>query len=728
MVGGLGRGLIPDTESSQFSEIEIPMSELFLSPPLKTSISSGATPKTPPPAQRVARESPRSMRNHSRNPSVAPTQDRQVPFPAGAAPTRPAVARPAALASARSPPERSHAATPRTAGLPSVPRSTTAPSIISRPSPQPSVRSALRPTACPSDAVIAAQAAARRRVASVASNLSVATSAAAASLRSGPSVRPAAGSELRVPAARARTRSDQSAQTPANTPGTAGTQAPSPGPRVRSLSVTSTKTVKKAAAAAPAASPAPVEASTARLMRKQPSASSLASQKTASGSNRPPTTKAPPMPAVSTVAAAKKCLLASANIADRGDSAGGPGRSTATRSPAVSMAAMRSMASTTSLATAATARKPAGPSIVSRNPRAPAATTGSKTPISVPEKPAAPTAQPAPGSASRRTLQAGAGRQTQLNGPDDLGEPVNAAHVKAPSIIRRADSARSLRDSGAAPPATAKAAPAATPNATTSPAVIQEEFTGRDPALTPVKRQVPSTPPSIATPRPRISISQVANTTKRPHPASAFDPSPAPKPQTPRTEASDGTIPIAAAFGAPLSVGIPCVVSLTSRRAKFKALCKYLGKVDHPDKPGSWIGIEITDQVAVKYGLSEQTFDGTIAGVRYFCLGEATERTEDITQVDARMARKQRISEIEQRLARRPGQIHSPQPRSAWSASGKKMSSSSRAPTPSQTPDLGSSWILGRVEDDGSGGGAEARTTGLWVRPNEVVFVVGSTE
>jgi hypothetical protein len=197
----------------------------------------------------------------------------------------------------------------------------------------------------------------------------------------------------------------------------------------------------------------------------------------------------------------------------------------------------------------------------------------------------------------------------------------------------------------------------------------------------------------------------------------------------PRAEVSDGTTPVTSTNGITLTIGIPCVVYLGNRRARFKALCKYIGRVDDANRRGSWVGVEVSEQVTSKFDLAEDTFDGSIKGIRYFSLGE--EVAPDPFQQEARAARRQRIADIEHRLA---GRIHSPQPRGGSRLPGLAELGMSRHNDPrisrSSTPvltsleaDLSSSWISSREDEGTSIRGA--MTVGLFVRPEDVVFVVG---
>jgi hypothetical protein len=78
-----------------------------------------------------------------------------------------------------------------------------------------------------------------------------------------------------------------------------------------------------------------------------------------------------------------------------------------------------------------------------------------------------------------------------------------------------------------------------------------------------------------------------------------------------------------APLGATLEIGIPCIIS--SKRAKFRALARYIGEV--AGERGPWVGVE----VPVGEGWAEerlegrQWHDGTWGGIRYFDLGSGSD-------------------------------------------------------------------------------------------------------
>jgi hypothetical protein len=142
------------------------------------------------------------------------------------------------------------------------------------------------------------------------------------------------------------------------------------------------------------------------------------------------------------------------------------------------------------------------------------------------------------------------------------------------------------------------------------------------------------------------------------------------------------------------------------------------------------VGVEVTEQVVLKFELGADAFDGSIRGVRYFSLG-GEQAMSGMAQSEDRLARRQKITEIEQRLGRN-SMILSPQPLRPYDTSFPRAGDSrthraSHVITPVPTPmevDLAASWISSR-EDERSLTPGVTKTTGIFVRPEEVVFVVG---
>ena len=75
--------------------------------------------------------------------------------------------------------------------------------------------------------------------------------------------------------------------------------------------------------------------------------------------------------------------------------------------------------------------------------------------------------------------------------------------------------------------------------------------------------------------------------------------------------------------GATLEIGIPCII--TSKRARFRALARYIGEVE--GEFGPWVGVEVpvSDEWAEDKLEGRQWNDGTWGGIRYFDIGSPSE-------------------------------------------------------------------------------------------------------
>lgn len=189
----------------------------------------------------------------------------------------------------------------------------------------------------------------------------------------------------------------------------------------------------------------------------------------------------------------------------------------------------------------------------------------------------------------------------------------------------------------------------------------------------------------------------------RPHPAHAFDPPPRERPAPvpvavtpPKIEVTDENVPFSGR-GVSLHVGIPCIVALTSRRARFRANAKYLGTLQ--DTKGQWVGIEVED--LDRFGI-ETLPTGARNGVRYF---HFTVPSTPAPGPEARQAREMRL--------RRIGSIADSLPRRRLGALGLSNPS-----TRSASPFGGSSYAAEWV--------APEKPRALFVRPEEVLFVMGA--
>jgi len=149
---------------------------------------------------------------------------------------------------------------------------------------------------------------------------------------------------------------------------------------------------------------------------------------------------------------------------------------------------------------------------------------------------------------------------------------------------------------------------------------------------------------------------------------------------------SDGTAP-----GVVLNVGIPCII--TSKRTRFRAYARYLGNV--VGEYGPWVGVEVPISQAEK--LQDRDWhDGTWGGVKYF----------DITRPewdenDERMSRRRRLNTVNERR-KRDGDTMSLRER----RSNRRLRSVSPA-----FSDV-----------------SMQESRGLFVRPNQVIYVIDARE
>ncbi|KAI0002559.1 hypothetical protein BJV74DRAFT_882177 [Russula compacta] len=101
------------------------------------------------------------------------------------------------------------------------------------------------------------------------------------------------------------------------------------------------------------------------------------------------------------------------------------------------------------------------------------------------------------------------------------------------------------------------------------------------------------------------------------------------------TSTSDGSAPAqppltppdGAPRGATLQVGIPCII--TSKRARFRALARYIGEVE--GELGPWVGVEVPmgDTWPCDKLDARAWHDGTWGGVRYFDIGSGSSSSAD---------------------------------------------------------------------------------------------------
>lgn len=195
------------------------------------------------------------------------------------------------------------------------------------------------------------------------------------------------------------------------------------------------------------------------------------------------------------------------------------------------------------------------------------------------------------------------------------------------------------------------------------------------------------------------------------HPATAFDPPPRPPaastPAHTLPPLDDGIPIIEARYGSSLSVGIPCIVALSQGRVhKFKAMARYIGRLYSNKLVGEWVGVEVEERFLEKTGLQEMpdrfTSDGTYDGRRYFKLEQQASSLRRASHANFGQAASLR--------GRLRGASTAPQ--DIYGRRG--MRSASASPVPWQ-----------RVDDDP---GSSGKTVALFVRPNEIVFVLEAGE
>lgn len=158
------------------------------------------------------------------------------------------------------------------------------------------------------------------------------------------------------------------------------------------------------------------------------------------------------------------------------------------------------------------------------------------------------------------------------------------------------------------------------------------------------------------------------------------------------------TPPDGAPRGATLQVGIPCII--TSKRARFRALARYIGEVE--GELGPWVGVEVPmgDTRPVEKLDARAWHDGTWGGVRYFDIGGSTD-WDFVDEMRSTMRRKghgQGLSTIgkgsSRNLKREGGQLDA----------GREKRKRSVSPARSDN--------------------MVAESRGLFVRPQQVLYVV----
>jgi len=203
-----------------------------------------------------------------------------------------------------------------------------------------------------------------------------------------------------------------------------------------------------------------------------------------------------------------------------------------------------------------------------------------------------------------------------------------------------------------------------------------------------------------------------SESTGRYHPASAFDPPPrtvaASTPAHILPQVHDGIPFVAPKYGSSLSVGIPCIVALTQGKVhKFKAMARYIGRLESTKVTGEWVGVEVEERFLGKTALTESQdrfiCDGSFDGRRYFKLEQQAQSLRRASQANFGQT-----ASLRGRL--RVGGSTAPQ--DIYNRRG--MRSASASPVPWQ-----------RLDEDN---GHPSKTVALFLRPNEIVFVLEAGE
>jgi hypothetical protein len=194
----------------------------------------------------------------------------------------------------------------------------------------------------------------------------------------------------------------------------------------------------------------------------------------------------------------------------------------------------------------------------------------------------------------------------------------------------------------------------------------------------------------------------------RHHPARAFDPPPRkpPTPPPPTIEIEDEYVPYSGK-GISLHVGIPCIVTLSQRRVRFRANVKYLGRLE--DESDVWVGLEVDD--LERFGV-ETLSTGAKGGVRYFHFTKSATATTD---QDAKNKRQRRIAAIAESLPssrRRFNGLGLAGPGLGLGGNGHSLAA------PHDPRRAASPFVADWAPPE--------KPRALFVRPHEVVFVMGA--
>ena len=189
--------------------------------------------------------------------------------------------------------------------------------------------------------------------------------------------------------------------------------------------------------------------------------------------------------------------------------------------------------------------------------------------------------------------------------------------------------------------------------------------------------------------------------------------------QLPKIEITDGSTPFSGR-GVQLHVGIPCIVSLSAKRARFRAQVRYIGLME--GKKGPWVGIEVDGEGMGKYDVPTLP-SGSVTGTHYFSVSPLV--NDEPADLDIKMARQRKVEMIQEGLKKK----------SKFSGIGLGLGGVGLSPS-SRPAGMAAGLRGGRSVSPfvGPGGGANANEWGprfenpraMFVRPSEVVFVMGA--
>ncbi|KAJ3814616.1 hypothetical protein F5876DRAFT_32506 [Lentinula aff. lateritia] len=207
----------------------------------------------------------------------------------------------------------------------------------------------------------------------------------------------------------------------------------------------------------------------------------------------------------------------------------------------------------------------------------------------------------------------------------------------------------------------------------------------------------------------------------------------------PSSPPDDETSPYPTHLGATLSIGIPCIVS--SKRKRFRAFARYIGEVE--GELGPWVGVEVPvndgrgrdkDVVMGNTEDSRQWNDGTWQGVRYFDItkgpsngGSGGTAEEWGDNMDDRASSRRRQGRgvdgtpssyiYSKGMKRRVDQWSGDSTSRYGTASSKRMRMGMMARSASPS-----------MSDNGQGGYGGVESRGLFVRPQQVLYVVDAID